>query len=203
MSTYQSISEVYLNRIANRHIIKEDTPFAAGDELAGSPEAQEVYKSKASEPYEYTKPGVGKQIVQKRFFLSLISKLENISVDGTIPFAITVLGDVLKKLEEYPNGTYPGTITDFRQDVIIPAVQKSLSSVGVVGKGGKPHSNAVHVARAILEAAIEAKVIKDLGGSKKASTKSSDKLGANPFGAALKQPEADTPPATDDGDSLA
>ena len=182
MSLQVDITDLYYKQVAGKSIltneqtikpktevIKENVPpVESGDYAPESPQAKKVLKKHAEmtseedgTPVTAHLRGEGKGLM-KRFYLAYVRQFDQISADASIVVAIAVLGDVLKKLKEFPGGVYPKDTESFYLEVIKPSVERIVPEL-TKGSVTVANTYSKYIARALKNAAVEANIIKQTG----------------------------------------
>jgi hypothetical protein len=179
MSFYEDLNELYAKKIVKRvslteSVINEDMPpIGPGEYYPTDPKAKEVLYKHATMTRD---PKTGETVTahprsggkggMKRFYLAFIRELEPITPDASVVVAIAILSDVLKKLSEYPDGIYPEDNRSFYLEIIKPSIEKVIPQL-TKGTAEAASTNAGYIARALKNAAIEAKILRTEGRVKK------------------------------------
>jgi len=177
MSFQDDLNNLYYNRVVkrlNESVINEEMPpIGAGEYLPGDPTAQKILQKHATMTVD---PKTGEQVTahprsggkgaMKRFYFAFIRELEQISPNASVAVATAILSDVLQKLSEYPDGIYPEDNRSFYLEIIKPSIEKIIPQL-TKGTAEAASTNAGYIARALKNAAVEAKILRTEGRVKK------------------------------------
>ena len=182
MSFQEDLKNVYIKQVVHKPtMVSESTqqinedmpPVAAGEYAPTDPQAKKVLQKhatmtvdpKTGEPVT-AHPRQGGKGLMKRFYLAFIRELESISPEASVVVATAILSDVLQKLSEYPNGIYPEDNRSFYLEIVKPSIEKIIPQL-TKGTAEAASTNAGYIARALKNAAIEAKILRTEGRIKK------------------------------------
>lgn len=182
MSFHDDLNTLYYTKIVkkgntiteSKQQINEDMPpVGPGEYLPTDPKAKEVLHKHATMTKDpktgedvTAHPREGGKGAMKRFYFAFIRELEQISPDASVMVATAILSDVLKKLSEYPDSIYPEDNRSFYLEIVKPSIEKIIPQI-TKGTAEAASTNAGYIARALKNAAIEAKILRTEGRIKK------------------------------------
>lgn len=103
-----------------------------------------------------------------RFYMPYVGKLKEIGVEDAVVVAEIIALKVLSSLKSHADRIYPGSVTGFREELMLPAVKEGLKLVQVSNINDV---SAGYIARHIFQAMEEAGMVEVIGGRKSNSGK--------------------------------